>query len=1321
MRLNFLVLFLVFSLIFTGSAFATLIDGGGFEGSEPTTKWSNCRVPTGSVSWTGSGDPEADTTFITQAVQNGKCDLDRKDGLAPNNDPNYVCIALDSDVFIRDCASIHNYVTASYQTNYDKIITITNDYNSDFSIITCFTESGQDCGNYVYSSIDYDGTTELKTGDVVVLDIAVDNGYFGKDTFYDNIRLAGHILTVTEPVEPIPSFTEFSMRATVADLEGTNVETATVFITLDGDTNSMVYSNGAYRITYPDGLSEGSFAYNVGSNYETTDENATGTLVFATAEYQYLTITPIENIESWSYGSVDFIPEDESKQIIWQVDNNSASAETPIYKIKNSLIDGRQYFIYISSDGVSYAFDDTLTFGSTNENPIQKIWNSALNIYEYSFQDTLGAGETKYYMLTYRNPYKNWQSISESAEWFTNLTPSKVTNLSTIDYDEYSVSYYSNIRDIYIPKVPFIVGDETVAYELQFTAWSDINGTIISAGTTLFDSDSTSNGTLTLEPHRFSFPVQNVSDPTNTQALIKTNLSSSATIFITDYSIVPRGFWTKRLDVRKINGDVLDSILLGGYSKQYLQEGKPFKISTEAYDREGELAILIVEAYFGIVADENRVKHETSFPYGDANSSAESIIEFNEQFAPVIDLNGNAINPADPRTVFIRAKLQDSSGKVVSVQSKSFKFIQYPYFPNDLEMNFYPTEKRLGKNPAGLLTVSISEPGTLEGFEFRIYSDSNSYYNPNYRATLYKGTDFSCAGSNCSFQVKFDDFLLEDVNLTTISIQALLNTENKDPANLITRVIRNFYVTPIIFDIAKIYQVSERIDRTYVNYEEIPLVVILRDQEVSDLSDKIEIYITLELCDAETAGNCVEQTTQYKPTGHIYDSQLGVNYYFFRNLFITDTGELLPDGNFIAINATMTDKTGVRTSEIAVLADRCQGQNYADDFIDALGNPIGLPSFLYNTASQLLAEAVSGCQAGSEQYDKVTTVYNVAQEVRLEIDNAKSRTAPDQEVFFCVSPDYNAVLSKPLEQDILCATIYSIGEKPIDDFRVRITNNFSDLTETGSIKQYKEFNIPYEIIALSDPQLLKNQLEVNSQTTINTVGEFLYYGLVGLAKNYVIGSGLQDKTNFLLGNGIITNVGAEFDLSQDFNNANVPGVVWYRINGVQIINIESYKNNSRVVDDFELIDKRHFLDYLASNNVGIPEKTATLEIVTSDLSSPYIMRDSEGSLVIYEQASNQRINAQNLDENVQTNFSIIPTELSFIVQNTMFFNNFSENDSLSIVIRVKTIIQEDIGNWVARFLEDPVENATQLIFDNILLIAILAVLLIIYLFAKKRM
>jgi len=121
-----------------------------------------------------------------------------------------------------------------------------------------------------------------------------------------------------------------------------------------------------------------------------------------------------------------------------------------------------------------------------------------------------------------------------------------------------------------------------------------------------------------------------------------------------------------------------------------------------------------------------------------------------------------------------------------------------------------------------------------------------------------------------------------------------------------------------------------------------------------------------------------------------------------------------------------------------------------------------------------------------------------------------------------------------LEQNLICFVAYTIGENRIDSFRLRLTNNNSNLKETGSTKQYLEFNVPYEVIAYNDIQLLKAELETNQDTEIDTIGDFLYYGFRNaVVSNYKI-YGLESVTNFTLGNGTVLNLGGELDLTADF-------------------------------------------------------------------------------------------------------------------------------------------------------------------------------------------
>lgn len=1145
----------------------------------------------------------------------------------------------------------------------------------------------------------------------------------------DNVRYQitdDLINEVLFPIDIIPSNAEFTIRVRVTDsFDESTVTTATVQSSFNGsDFEEMVFSpvNDWWAFTYTSPLSAGDYNFAISStNIGYNSDYDEGLILVRKKEFQYLTITPIQNIASFSYSSIDFIPIDELGIMIWRVDSNSATSETPTFKIFNGRTDGKQYFIYTSSDGVTYAFDDTLTFGSTNENPMQKIWSNVNRFYTYSFDDTLTGLETKYYKLTYKSPYKHFFSIANNSEWQEHLVPN-VLDQNVITVDEYSISSFTNIRTILKAEVPDVFEDETEAFEFQFTAYSDVNETLLFAGITKnnsFDNDSVESITLTTTPKRFSITID--ATDFDSQLLFKSANTTSAKIFITDYAIVSRGFFTKRLELFKSNGDPLDVFLLNNLSTRYIQEGRKFKINSGAYDREGTFNNLILEAYLDGTSANNLV-YSSTFDLKTGRED-ETIKSFEELFNGVIDLNGTANNPDPPRTLILRARITDDNSTTVAIQSQQITFLQYPYFPNDLQFQFFPTEKRLGKHPSGLLTINMTDISVLEALDLRIYSDSNTVDAPNHRETIYKGTDFTCIGNICNLEITVDDYVFEDVNLTTITWFAILNTEYLNQDNRLTRIDRRIFVTPITFDRVRLHQVIERIDKTYRKNEEISLVLTLRDSEADSLKNKIDVYLTLQNCDSASGGNCVNQTIKYKPTGFVYDDLFNLNHYFFRHLYVLDDGSLLPDGNYIGFRAVITDKMGVITTKTGVLADRCQGGNYNPAFLDQYGNlPFGVGAIV-NSFNDVLVEVLNACLDGSEQFGLVTTTDNSSEEIRLLIDEDHSVSSPSQELFACASPDQNNVFGKPLEQDLVCFVWYEVGEKPIDNFRIRITNSFSDVGIKGLDKQYIEFNLPYELIAINDIQLLENELKTSQNSTCcSTVGEFFYEGLrtmvIGQTHVYNLEGNLQ---TFLQGTTIITNIGAidiDTNFNQAFSTTTISGAMFYKIKGIPILNVNDFSREFKFKDNFDLIDKSNFISVLRQNNLTLPRfKEAELEVFVSGFSNPIKLKDT-GVLVIDEAPSNQTINRANLDINNSTgNYAVVPNILLIRLQNTMFFNNFSENVPLTLILRIPVLIKDSFFNEASRFwdelLDKPIETTTKLLQKNLLFIMIILILIII--------
>lgn len=1119
--------------------------------------------------------------------------------------------------------------------------------------------------------------------------------------WFDNFRyeqIPTMEMNVVEEGDPFPIDTNFSLTNEIfLDTNAMEVTGATCTATWGGTNNSMPYNTsiGKYELTKSQSI-PGVVNYVVGctSDGYTADQNISGSVTFTVSLTGKLIVTDIENVtHTLNSTNVDFFPTNESNQIIYSIENDYTSSLNIPQTIFNSLTDGRQYWIYTATpsqyDAGIWVFDDSLTFGPSVSEVLQKIWNGSDRQYEYSFSDTLLPGEKKFYQLKYLAPYKHYFSIKDSLDWVNQYNPGLIDN-NGIPANLFPISSFSNIRSYYIENIPDISGDETAAYEFQFTAWSDVSGTTIQAGQTIAQVDGVQSIALTSSPHRYSFSIN--SNGQNAQILLKTANTSFANVYITDYAIVPKGYFTKKLELFKLNGDVLDLFLVNNQSKKYLQEGKEFKISTEAYDFDGKLQTLEIKGYFNSTgADINQVSHEID----QLDTADEKTFTFNNDMNGIVDLNGNAQNPLIPRDFIIKAVLKDEDGVEIALQSEVVKFVQYPYFPEDMTILFFPTEKKKGKNPAGILTVNVTAPETLLGYDIRIWdvNTSTTINSPLYQSSLYKGIDFDCIGNNCGIQLKINDFIFQDTGQTYIAVTAIMNTEYFSLTNPVVQSLRSIYVTSVDFDIAKIHQLNERVDRTYKSTEEIPLVLILRDTDATDISDKINVYMTIANCADSTPNNgpCVEQTTKFKYTGFQYDSKNNANYFFFRHLWYLDSGNLLPDGNHIAFRAHVSDSKGVTTPIVPVLADKCatNGTDFWSNAISSILNGVGC----------------------SVDQNAIVSLGNT-QERALLIDSSHVTTAPSQELFACINTDTNNVIDKPLEANLYCFVWYQVAEKPIDDFRLRITNQYSKVSDTGTTKQYVEFQIPYELIAMNDLPLLKQELETNQQTTITSIQDFIQAGLQGIVVGGLNNLGIEGIVD---GSNLITNIGADLNLNQAFSPTTVGGFAWLRIKGIPVINAQDFKSNPEVSEDFENIDRTQFLNYLAEKGVSYPSKQAEMDIIINSFTVPQKIVDLNGHLVIDEEGSTTPINTQNADINSAQPYKFIPSILYFTLQNTMFYENHTGNDTRTLVIKITTLISENFFNGLTElvqdFIQDPVNTIIDFLFDNLGVIIILILLL----------
>lgn len=1054
----------------------------------------------------------------------------------------------------------------------------------------------------------------------------------------DNIRLMGltsQMIYVLEPAQPLGVNESFQMGAYLKDSNGEYITTADVNLVIGSNAYPMSLSGDTYYFTHP-GLAQGAYNYaiRVKAFGVTKDKNAT--LRVEKKEYQYLTFTPIQNSNNWEYGSIIIRPDDEIDEIIFRVDSNSTATQNPNFKIKNSLNDGRQYFIYTSEDGTSWAFNDSLTYGATIDTPIQKIYNQSEQIYDHSFTDTLVPEETKFYKLIYQHPYKYWQTIAFNPEWFSQLEPS-IDDINGFLNDNYSVSSYSNIYSYFTNPIPDTYVNLPDVYELQFTAWADTNNiAIMQIGQVTDGVESLTSLTLSSTPKRYSLTI----NPSNRNSLVllKSSASSPYQIYMTDYALVARAYFVKRLEIRDEMGEFLQSILKNGYSSQYLQEGYPFMLSTEAYDRNGDLRTLTVNGFFDTNAASNRVKQQIFYMTTSEQATEEYTLNFNELFDPIIDTSGSATSPATPRNLIIEARLTDRLGQVVAIQSLPVVFLQFPYFPNDLIMDYIPTEKRKGKNPDGIFTIETTRPETIEGFDIRIYSDTNTVSSPNYQAKIYNGKDFGCYDFKCAFRLKIEDWLFEDANKTTVTIFALINTETLNQSNHLTREDKYFMVSPIEFKQAKILQTLERPSNTYLPTENIPLVMVLGDSEADDLTAKLDVYIQLQNCDGNVSPTCTTQTTKYKPSGVLYDQTNNNNYYFFNELFTLDNGALLPDGNYISFVGTIADKTGARTQIQPLLTSRCESQFLIG--ADVFGSLIWATTLKDVGGSQIETKCTNGASPAI-----VSTDLNANQKQYLRINSGYIRSSPTIDAFSCTK---NANYA----EDQICFVMFNLAEKPIDNIRLRISNNNSNTKEKGATRQFYEINIPPEYIAMNDIALIARELDSNRLLTSATLADVIFNALNYLKPAHLTFNNVNYASD--IDKAIISFYSQALDLNAAFQAGGKKQMIIIALNKLNFINAYDYRYNlTEDPEDYEFFDMKNFIKYAKENELILPKTKASARLYVNSI-TPLAVIPLDDYLIINEKPSESQADTNNV------NTKIIPTNIRLDTSLVLFYNNYSE-------------------------------------------------------------
>lgn len=468
----------------------------------------------------------------------------------------------------------------------------------------------------------------------------------------------------------------------------------------------------------------------------------------------FLQCNPISNINSCivDYNQVNIIltnPNSESKFEL--ISSNSTSAQVPIF-IQNALTDDKRYFVY-TADSSDYAsgiwnFSNTLTYGSTAYNGMQKVWDSINLRFNHSFSEALSPVETKFYLLKYQSPFKSWSSLSPNSQndWDISFVPT-----SSIEFghskDLFNVSTYNEIRNQYKTTLPSITSNTSGSpfFQLVFNARTD-QSTTIQGGRKLNGLDTTSSATVSANETTLNFSTG------ADYPLIKTSSSSNAVIELSDYSILEKGYFTKPIEIRDFSGNDLETVLVSGSNTKILREGQNFKVQSQLYNKDGDLDYVEGKVYFYATNDANRVAYfKTDFN----NLALGEIYNIDWSIPGIVDTSSST----SYRPIIVSLRAVNDQNNYYEIQTAGIQLRQFPSDPGDFLINIDTINKKVASHPKVFFTIRNTAPETLRGINLYIYSSTHSITNNDYNRTFWKDTDFSCIGFNCSFNQEISDFV----------------------------------------------------------------------------------------------------------------------------------------------------------------------------------------------------------------------------------------------------------------------------------------------------------------------------------------------------------------------------------------------------------------------------------------------------------------------------------------------------------------------------------------------------------------------------------
>jgi hypothetical protein len=1019
---------------------------------------------------------------------------------------------------------------------------------------------------------------------------------------------------------------------------------------------------------------------------------------------------------------------DPSLPAVYKLINWPSSVTSVPHLIYSGLPSNKTYLVETGATVESLSADYTFTYGLTYALGIQKHFSESLNKTEFSKPDSLFQSEEKVFKWKPLGSFDYWETLSTTSEWDKALNPYWDDEKNA---DRYSVYNGTDLDNEYLSEMPDV--NTNVFFEdffiLQMRGfYENYSGNqYLNAGWV------TENGLYLFWPNLMRSQSNPVNFRQNTESTynfiqeeggfprFSTDNDSSSDVYLSDYMIIPAGYFLEPMQVLTVDNQPLPISLNGdGTFSHYLTEGQSFKVKTRINGSD-LIDSIDVFVYMDQVGDFNRVA-SYSYEYSDLNSA----FDFEKTLNPITDLSPNA----GTKNIKIIIKVNLSSD-YSEIQSDWIKFNQFPTNPEDLYFSFTQNNRTIGSNPTGSVYIKSIYPEMIKGIKIDIVNMSD-VNQAAYTEKIYKDTAFSCYGFSCSFNYKITDYIFPAAGnyymyLTVLTFAELDANYTYNPK--LTKYTA-FTINWKNFDTARIFEIIERGDHTYRNDEEIGLVLQLRDSAderggFPNIRNDVFVSISPYLCTTASGETCVPLNSDfnYSWESFVYDAETGYNYFFFRNLFTNSAGELVEDGKYLRFVANVQDAKKrhdfVSETFYPLLTTKCKDGNF--DSSNFFATMLNMNHYLF------------GCQEYAPTI--VAASENPNDENRIKIDNARVTLSASQEALICLKPSEKGIFTDNLEQGFYCALIYRVSEEIPDRFQLIISNENSDLSEENAqYQQYISLKVPYQLILFNDPSLMKQALSQEFGTGIDTLGKAVYYGFnkvfSGVANplsDIALDVFLPDDADKNGLTGAYLNVGADINFQNAYDPRYLSGILFYRVNGLKVVNAYEYRNNKKM----ENVSLDEFVKFAKLNSVNIREGSTNIQVYASDFKA--VMSENVASkLVINENSDTADVDTTKLDENEA--FTKPPAKLRFNIISDLISRNEQLTQRAYIPLTISTVIGNLRDSAICRDPDILVKLGGllsgdcdipgvffSLLIQNIVLIAIVLMFLVVVVYVYRQM